>query len=266
MPLVTFASPKGGVGKTTLAANIADRLAHLGWRVVVVDFDLQNLLRLHFAIPLSHTDGLATPVLRNRSWPEICRLTPSGIAILPFGTITNNDNLRFQAFLRETPTWLPERLESLMRDPELLVIADTPPGPSPYLTEIEPLAAVKIAVLLSDAASIAQLPKIQAGQFYTDIGRPGAVPISYIINQVDLRRRLNRGVQDILKTKIGDEMLGTVHQDEAVAEAIACQQLVAEFAPGSGATEDYTVIAKRVDALLKMRQQARPHYFEMRGS
>jgi len=265
MPLVTFASPKGGVGKTTLAANIAHSLSQLGWRVVVVDFDLQNLLRLHFAIPLSHTDGLATPGLRDRPWPEICRLTPSGIAILPFGTITNEDNLRFAAFLRETPAWLPERLQSLLRDPDLLVVADTPPGPSPYLTEIEPLTAVKIAVLLSDAASIAQLPKIQTGQFFTDLARPGAMPISYIINQIDLRRRLNRGVQEILKAKIGDEMLGTVHQDEAVAEAIACQQLVADFAPGSGAAGDFTAIAKRIDALLKIRL-ATPPPIEMRGS
>jgi MinD-like ATPase involved in chromosome partitioning or flagellar assembly len=36
MPLICFASPKGGVGKTTLAANIADTLRRNGRRVLAL--------------------------------------------------------------------------------------------------------------------------------------------------------------------------------------------------------------------------------------
>jgi cellulose biosynthesis protein BcsQ len=52
MPLLCLASPKGGVGKTTLAANLACGLAGLGARVVALDLDPQNALRLHFGVPL----------------------------------------------------------------------------------------------------------------------------------------------------------------------------------------------------------------------
>ena len=48
MSLICFASPKGGVGKTTLAANVADAMRRQGRRVLVMDFDPQNTLRLHF--------------------------------------------------------------------------------------------------------------------------------------------------------------------------------------------------------------------------
>ena len=46
MPLICFASPKGGVGKTTLAANVACELERAGKEVVALDVDPQNALRL----------------------------------------------------------------------------------------------------------------------------------------------------------------------------------------------------------------------------
>ena len=51
MPLVCLTSPKGGVGRTTLAATLAVALHRLGRRVVAVDLDRQNALRLNFELP-----------------------------------------------------------------------------------------------------------------------------------------------------------------------------------------------------------------------
>jgi cellulose biosynthesis protein BcsQ len=51
MPLICVCSPKGGVGKTTLAANLAWALARAGSKVLALDFDVQNALRLHFGVP-----------------------------------------------------------------------------------------------------------------------------------------------------------------------------------------------------------------------
>lgn len=57
MPLICVCSPKGGVGKTTLAANLAYSLARTGSKVLALDFDVQNALRLHFGVPLSDERG-----------------------------------------------------------------------------------------------------------------------------------------------------------------------------------------------------------------
>jgi cellulose biosynthesis protein BcsQ len=60
MKIVVIASAKGGVGKTTLAANLAAVLAaSRRHRVCVVDLDPQNALKLHFGVPLEMSDGLA---------------------------------------------------------------------------------------------------------------------------------------------------------------------------------------------------------------
>lgn len=58
MPLICVCSPKGGVGKTTLAANLAYSLARTGSKVLALDFDVQNALRLHFGVPLNMSGAM----------------------------------------------------------------------------------------------------------------------------------------------------------------------------------------------------------------
>ena len=62
MPLICVCSPKGGVGKTTLAANLAYSLARTGSKVLALDFDVQNALRLHFGVPLNVGAARLEPV------------------------------------------------------------------------------------------------------------------------------------------------------------------------------------------------------------
>lgn len=57
MPVISVCSPKGGVGKTTIVANLAYSFARSGTKVVVVDFDPQNALRLYFGMPLNDERG-----------------------------------------------------------------------------------------------------------------------------------------------------------------------------------------------------------------
>jgi cellulose biosynthesis protein BcsQ len=44
VPIVSLLNLKGGVGKTTIAANMAVAMAHLGWRALLVDLDHQGSL------------------------------------------------------------------------------------------------------------------------------------------------------------------------------------------------------------------------------
>ena len=44
MPVISVCSPKGGVGKTTVVANLAYAFSRAGTKVVVIDFDPQNVL------------------------------------------------------------------------------------------------------------------------------------------------------------------------------------------------------------------------------
>src|SRR5260370_30850632 len=88
MSLVCFCSPKGGVGKTSLSVNVAGVLARAGLRVLVVDLDVQNSLRLHLGVQLGDERGLAPSLVNGRSIREGVIAAGSNLLVMPFGQVS----------------------------------------------------------------------------------------------------------------------------------------------------------------------------------
>ncbi|HAJ43425.1 MAG TPA: hypothetical protein DCM00_12345 [Alcanivorax sp.] len=129
-----------------------------------------------------------------------------------------------------------------------MLVVDLPPGPSPALDAVSPLANLRLTLLLADSASVSLLPGLEDG-FYP----PGVAPGSehrLVLNQVDIRRRLNREITEFLQTRYRDSLLATLHRDEAVPEAGARQISVFEHAESSRAARDLGMLCRRSLALL----------------
>lgn len=62
--VISVVATKGGVGKTTLAANISGLLADLGFRVLAIDADMQPSLSRYFRLTAQPTAGLAEVISR----------------------------------------------------------------------------------------------------------------------------------------------------------------------------------------------------------
>lgn len=60
--ILTVCSTKGGVGKTTLTANIGGFLAHAGYRVLLVDADIQPTLSSYYPLAGRAANGLYNAV------------------------------------------------------------------------------------------------------------------------------------------------------------------------------------------------------------
>jgi len=252
MPLIVFASPKGGVGKTTMAVNIADAMRRNGRRVLVIDFDPQNTLRLHFGVPLSDTAGFLADLPKRPDWRNVVRQTPSGVMLLPHGAIDIRGALGLASALERDPELLAAPLRSILADPGLLVIADTPPGPSHALNLLAPMASMVVAVLLADATSAALVPDIDNGRFLGS-GTMAALfagRLRVVLNQVDPNTRLSRAAAETVARHLGPRLLGAVCRDEAVAEALAAQRMLLDLAPNSRAAEDIREVARGVEAAL----------------
>ena len=73
IPIISFINMKGGVGKTTLAANVGAHLRRKGSRVLFIDFDYQATLSLMVASTagLDRLDANAFMLLENRSYEEV---------------------------------------------------------------------------------------------------------------------------------------------------------------------------------------------------
>jgi cellulose synthase operon protein YhjQ len=252
MPLICFASPKGGVGKTTLAANMADALQREGRRVLVIDLDPQNTLRLHFGVPLSDNGGFTADLPRRPDWRNCIRNSASGVMVLPHGAMELRGALGLSAALERDPDLLAAPLRAILADPGLTVIADTPPGPSHALAVLVPMASMVVAVLQAEAISAALIPDIDSGRFLGS-GTMAALfagRLRVVLNEVDLNSRLSRAAADAVARHLGPRLLGAVSRDETLAEALAMQKLVMEIAPESRAAEDIRAIARAIEAAL----------------
>ena len=245
MPVVCFASPKGGVGRTILTASVGVALHRIGWRVLAIDLDRQNALRLNFELP-DDLPGIAHDIHGDRAWSELAVETPAGIFLVPFGAVSAAEAMRVHSHVAQNPGWLRQRLEPLLQHHDLAVVVDMPPGPTAFNVELDPLADLHLLTLLADAMSLAALPKLQQGDYLLLDSAYRVPQIGYVLNQVDPRRQLCRDVVALSRDILGDALYGVVHQDEAVAEAAACQLTVLDYAPDSVATQDITAIAQRV--------------------
>lgn len=249
MPLICVCSPKGGVGKTTLAANLAWSLARAGSKVLALDFDVQNALRLHFGVPLGDERGYVAKALELHDWSQCVLSAGSNIFVLPYGDVTEEQHQAFDDRLASDPHFLTRGLSALLNYPGLVIIADLPPGPSAALTALTPLADLHLVPLLADTASMSTLSHVEkqrltGGELNHKLGH------FFVINQSDNRRQVSRDVVALMEDKLSDRLLGIIHRDESVVEANASQKSILDFSSSSSAAFDIEIIGKKISALL----------------
>ena len=235
MKIIAVVSAKGGVGKTSISANVSAALARMGRTVLGVDLDPQNSLRLHFGVSPQHFDGLARASLSGASWRDSILLGPSGDYVLPFGQINEDDRQDFEEILRTEPNFLAEQLQSLNLAHNALVVLDTPPGPSVYLRQ---------------AASYATIPMIVSLIEQYCLHQPHFVDYFYLVNQVDRSRQLASDVADVIGSQLQGRQIGVVHLDQSIPEGLACNQDVLSYDPHSRGAHDVMECAAALDRIV----------------
>ncbi|MDO9708076.1 cellulose biosynthesis protein BcsQ [Paracraurococcus lichenis] len=258
MPLLCIASPKGGVGKTMLTANLADALRRQGRRVLALDLDPQNALRLHFGLPPADGAGFAVELLHGGPWRPHIRQTPAGVALLPHATVTTEEALALAAALEQMPERLTAPLREMLADRDMIVVVDLPPGASRALDLLAPLSDLTIVVLLADGHGAALMPDIDSGRFLGLGALPGARQgrLRLVLNQVDYTSRLSRAVAEAMARHLGPRLLGAVAREDAVAEALAAQRLILDSAPSSRAALDLRELGGAVAGMLPQPAEA----------
>lgn len=249
--IVAVISGKGGVGKSTLSANLGTTWQRQGKAVLVVDLDPQNALRNHLGLAFEpgaeeQVAGIAQFGEAEEDLRERCQLSPAGVAVLPFGTVDETRRRAFERQLDSEPDWLAQRLADMQLSDGAVVILDTPPGPSVYLQQALTVANLALVVTLSDAASYATLPMIDnLIQTYT-AERPEFMGTLYVINQVDSSRQLNKDVTLIMRNILGKRLIGLIHLDQSIAEALAYNQSVLDYDPSGRGCHDIQAVSVAV--------------------
>ncbi|HEY1028033.1 MAG TPA: cellulose biosynthesis protein BcsQ [Pseudomonas sp.] len=238
--VVAVISAKGGVGKTTLSANLAVALHQAGKPVVALDLDPQNALRQHFKAVAGTEENLsATGVAQGeQDWFACGMPSDGGVFVLPYGDVDEERRQAFESQLNASPDWLKRHLTAMGLAEGTVILIDTPPGPSIYLRQALSIANEVIVVTLADAASYTALPQADKLIRTYTAGRDDFSGTSYLINQVDGARRLNRDITQILQELLGQQVLGVVHHDPSIGDALAYNRNVLDYDPrGRGCSD-----------------------------
>lgn len=239
MNIIAVVSAKGGVGKTTVTANLSTALVETGNAVLAIDLDPQNALRMHFGMPHQDYSGIAQEVLAGRPWHEAVFRNAFGVNFLPYGTVSEEERTLFENFLAQDEDWLARCLSELDLPDNAFVTIDTPPGPSIYLTQALRAANFALMVAIPDAASYITLPAMENLIRHYCYHRPGFRGAAFVLNQVDTALGLERDIQSVVRAQLGNNVAPiSIHRDASVSEALAYEQSVLTYARHSQASHD----------------------------
>lgn len=252
MTTLGIVSMKGGVGKTTLAANLAVAFARtLGRPVAIIELDPQNGLAWNFSGRAAELPGVSHYATEQNELGPGWLCPTTGVRLFPYGHTNETRRLAFEAILEKDAGWLGQHIARLQqRHPGMLVLMDTPPGHSVYLEHVLASADQLLMVLLPDMASLATVADMESLLAPLLAVRPKLVN-HYVLNRVESGQTLGTQLERLLMDRFGPRLLSVrIQRDESVAEALAMHRPVYDYDPKSQAGNDLKQAASLIGDLL----------------
>jgi flagellar biosynthesis protein FlhG len=240
---MSLLSGKGGVGKSVLAFNLADQLAGLGYRVLLVDADFA-LGSLHVLANLNVTCGLNEYVSGTRPLAD-CVVSVRGVHLL---ATTWNHELAEVRSIEQTALFVEKlRTDSTLYD---FVILDHGSGRSNQAVLMAHGSDLNLLVLVPELTSLAD----GYGLFKQIITANDKVACALLVNRCQneeeaefIRTRMSEMTRQFLHVVMG--YVGFVPEDSAVRQALAQQQALALTAAESPAAKQISRIASAISSL-----------------
>lgn len=245
MRTIALANQKGGVGKTTVAINLAAGMADQNRRVLLIDLDPQSNATYSLGIHPSPEDvGMYGPLMGNTTISEI--LVPTAVENLLLAP-ASQWLLQAEAKL-ESQNRLKERLAELDGDEIDYVLVDCPPNLG--MLTINALKAVHEVLIPVQAQAMALIGLQQLYEtisFARNKGNKNLRLCGILACQADLRTRHSKEVIEQIREEFGDVVFETVvRQNIRVAESPSFAQTIFEYDPNSLGAFDFKELANEI--------------------
>jgi flagellar biosynthesis protein FlhG len=238
---IAITSGKGGVGKTSVAANLAFILAGMGLKVVVLDADM-GLANVDVILGLSPRLTLRDFLFGNCDLRDILLDGPGGIRVLPGGS----GQWELTDLSRDQQLMLVAGINTLREEHDLLLI-DTAAGLSSNVLRFNALAEEVLVVVTPEPTSITDAYAIIKLMFLRHRRNRFLVLVNEARNEREAREAfegLNGVVERFLRFSLTE--VGSLPWDPAVTRAVKSQKPFAHLFPEAKATHSLQEVAGRL--------------------
>lgn len=241
MQIITIAANKGGTGKTTTAAALAQAAAAAGRKILAIDLDPQS--NLTFILNGDPDASGSYQLLHGTAADQTIQRTPQGLDLIAASSDLSTEKTGPGSGKR-----LSKALDPLRKSYDFIII-DTPPqaGELTYNALIASTGA--IIPLESDKSSIDGLYFITDIIHYLQEQAPDLRILGSLITRYDPRPKLNRYLRDRIAEageEAGAPLLMEIRSGIAIREAQALQENLYTYAPKSKPAQDYMSLYKLI--------------------
>ena len=248
MRSIALTNQKGGVGKTTTAANLGACLAPLDKRVLLIDVDPQANLSVHFGVDIyTETKSIYTMMIGEARADEvICRTAINQLDLIPSNINLAGAEIELVGVVgRETI--LKEALQPVMGNYDYVFI-DCPP--SLGLLTLNALTTVREVFIplqteffaLQGMSKLMETIRLVRRRLNPDLQVTGIIACMY-----DGRTRLAKEVKANILEFFPDKLFDTViHKNVKLAEAPSYGKPISTYDRRSRGCKDYRALARDV--------------------
>lgn len=239
--IYTIATQKGGTGKTTTAAALAQAAAFKGKKALAIDLDPQGNLSFNFAADA--TAPGAYDLLHGAPAADVIQTTAQGVDV-----IAASPNLQTEKTAAGSARRLQEALAPIKKKYSIIVI-DTPATAGELQYNALQAADRLLIPLQADAYNAQSLYQIAAAAEQIKNSNPRLKIAGVLLTQFDGRATISRHLREVLEANakvLKIPFLGTVRKAIAVQEAAALQRSLFEYAPKSKPAADYMQIFETI--------------------
>jgi len=239
--VVAVTSGKGGVGKTSLAVNLAISMVREGQKVILIDTDL-GLANVDVVMGISPRHNLADVVSGRRGVTEVLTPGPGGLEVVPGAS-----GIAELANLSEAKRGVLLGQLGELEDRADTIVVDTAAGVSENVIAFAAAADRVLVIATPEPTSVtdayATIKLISRHEGHGELGLVGNM-VSDRAEATKIVQRISSVADHFLKLEVGS--VGYILEDPSVPAAIRLRRPFLLQFPNSRASECVRTISRRI--------------------